>query len=331
MVDFFPKPNKKLIPIKEVLRNISPIIYSDCKGWALKAWEALEPGQNLSEIEKTWSSKGSGFGHKKLDPNKICPTMMKSPTFTKTGFMHWNEKRSMSIEEMKMICTFPFNWKLGNNFDKAWARLGNAVMPKFMQAIAEHIKKEILKIDKPIIISTFAGTGGSSLGYKWAGYKELLAIDFEPHAIECFKLNFPKVPCWQRDIKTVTGKEILDFCRIQKGDLDLLDGSPPCQGFSIAGKRQINDLRNDLFQHYWRLVKDLEPKIFIMENVPGMMKGKMKGLFIEIMKTLKSGNYKVKCKLMNAKYYNVPQSRERLIFIGVRNDIYNKITDLTDI
>ena len=174
---------------------------------------------------------------------------------------------------------------------------------------------------KPTVISTFAGCGGSSLGYKWAGFKELLAIDFEKNAVDTFKLNFKEVPAWLRDIKTVTAEEILNFCGIKPGELDVLDGSPPCQGFSTAGKRQVNDTRNDLFKEFVRLIEGLQPKVFVMENVSGMAKGKMKGMFIQIIKTLKSLNYQVKCKQMNAKYYGVPQSRERLIFIGVRNDL----------
>ncbi len=171
------------------------------------------------------------------------------------------------------------------------------------------------------VISLFAGCGGSSLGYKWAGYKELLAIDFDRNAVQTFELNFPGVPAWERDVSKVTAKEVLQFCNIKKGDLDVLDGSPPCQGFSTAGRRQMNDDRNRFFYEYARLVKGLQPKVFIAENVSGMIKGKAKGLFIEIIKHLKSLNYSVKCKVLNAKYYGVPQSRERVIFIGVRNDL----------
>jgi DNA (cytosine-5)-methyltransferase 1 len=174
---------------------------------------------------------------------------------------------------------------------------------------------------KPRFISTFCGTGGSSLGYKWAGFEEILAIDFDPHAVRCFKLNFPEVPVWQRSVIDVTAKEILDFTGLKCGELDLFDGSPPCQGFSTAGKRVVSDPRNDLFNHYARLVNDLQPKVFVMENVSGMIKGSMKGKFIEIMNVLKTMNYNVKCKLMNAMYYGVPQSRERTIFIGVRKDL----------
>lgn len=171
------------------------------------------------------------------------------------------------------------------------------------------------------VISTFAGCGGSSLGYKLAGYNELLAIEWDTNAVETFKLNFPEVPVWQKDINLVTIEEILAFCNLQPGGLDVLDGSPPCQGFSTAGKRQVTDPRNDLFLQYVRLLRGLQPQVFVMENVSGMVKGAMKGKFKEIIITLKAAGYNVKCRLMNSMYYGVPQSRQRLIFIGVRNDL----------
>lgn len=172
----------------------------------------------------------------------------------------------------------------------------------------------------PTVISTFAGCGGSSLGYKWAGFKELLAIDFDDNAVETFKLNFD-APIWNKDIKDCKGQDILDFCKIRPGELDILDGSPPCQGFSTAGKRNLNDSRNDLFLEFVRLITELQPKVFIMENVSGMIKGGYKGKFNEILRTLKSTGYNVKVKLLNAMWYEVPQSRERLFFIGVRKDL----------
>lgn len=178
----------------------------------------------------------------------------------------------------------------------------------------------------PTVISTFSGCGGSSLGYKWAGYEELLAIDFDTNSVETFKLNFPEVPVWQRDITEVKAEEVLKFCNLKVGELDLLDGSPPCQGFSTAGKRQVLDPRNRLFESFVYLIKELQPKVFIMENVSGMIKGKMKGMFIEITKELKKLNYQVKCKLMNTMYYEVPQSRQRIIWIGIKNDLKKEVS-----
>lgn len=174
---------------------------------------------------------------------------------------------------------------------------------------------------KPTVISLFAGCGGSSMGYHMAGFKELLAVDFDDDAIKLFKLNFKSVPIWKRDIKTLTGKEIFDFCKIEKGELDILDGSPPCQGFSTAGKRQVCDDKNDLVFEYIRLVSEIKPKMFIMENVSGMIKGTMKGLFIKYITRMKELDYNVSCRILNAMYYSVPQMRKRLICIGIKKDI----------
>jgi len=172
------------------------------------------------------------------------------------------------------------------------------------------------------VISTFAGCGGSSLGYKWAGYKEVLAVEWDSNAVETFKLNFPEVPIYHDDIRNLSGKICLELSSMNKGELDIFDGSPPCQGFSLSrGKRNVCDPRNDLFLEYVRLIKELGPKIFIMENVSGMIKGKMKGKYLEIWENLMQLNYNVKSKLMNAMWYDVPQSRERMFFIGVRKDL----------
>jgi len=183
----------------------------------------------------------------------------------------------------------------------------------------EHLKPK--DVNAPTVISIFAGGGGSSLGYSMAGYKELLAIDFDKNSIDTLRLNFPDLSVLHKDICEISADEIMEITEIEKGNLNILDGSPPCQGFSTAGKRKLADNRNNLFQEYVRLLNDLQPEMFIMENVSGMVKGKMKLVFIEILKSLKSCGYQVKCKLLNAMYFNVPQSRQRLIFFGIRNDM----------
>lgn len=173
----------------------------------------------------------------------------------------------------------------------------------------------------PTVISTFAGAGGSSLGYSMVGYRELLAVEWDNNAVETFRLNFPDVPVYHGDIAKLSVDECLRLANIKSGELDVFDGSPPCQGFSTAGKRQMDDPRNQLFQEYARLLRGLQPKVFIMENVSGMVKGKMKLIFVEILKALKDCGYRVSARLMNAMYFNVPQSRQRMIFVGVREDM----------
>lgn len=173
----------------------------------------------------------------------------------------------------------------------------------------------------PTIISLFAGCGGSSLGYKLAGFRELLAIEWDGYAAKTFGLNFPEVPIWQKDIRTVNPKEILEFCGLRQGELDVLDSSPPCQGFSRIGTQDVGDIRNNLYLEVIRLINGLMPRVFIMENVDSLAQGKMKGLFVEMHTCLKKTGYRVRCKLINAMHYGVPQSRQRLIFIGIRSDL----------
>lgn len=175
--------------------------------------------------------------------------------------------------------------------------------------------------DAPTVISTFAGCGGSSLGYSMAGYRELLAVEWDDNAVATFRLNFPAMPVYHGDIAALRVEAVLERTGLQPGELDVLDGSPPCQGFSTAGKREMADPRNQLFREYVRLLRGLRPKVFVMENVSGMVKGKMKLIFVDILKELKAAGYTVSARLMNAMYFNVPQSRERMIFIGVRSDL----------
>lgn len=175
--------------------------------------------------------------------------------------------------------------------------------------------------DAPTVISTFAGGGGSLTGYMMAGYRDLLAVEWDDNAVETLRLNWPELDIYHGDIAKLTVDEVLKRTGLKPGELDILDGSPPCQGFSTAGKRIMDDPRNQLFKEYVRLLRGLKPKVFVMENVSGMVKGKMKLIFVDILKELKASGYRVKACLLNAKYFHVPQSRERMIFIGVRDDL----------
>lgn len=192
--------------------------------------------------------------------------------------------------------------------------------PEFLSSCwQEHLKEK--PENAPKVISTFAGCGGSSLGYSMAGFKELLAVEWDDNAVETFKLNFPDVPVYHGDIGLLKVDQCLQLTGLKPGELDVFDGSPPCQGFSSAGQRVMDDPRNSLFREYVRLLRGLQPKIFIMENVSGMVKGVMRFVFIDILKELKASGYKVSAKLLNAQYFGVPQMRERMIFVGVREDL----------
>lgn len=171
--------------------------------------------------------------------------------------------------------------------------------------------------DAPTVVSTFAGAGGSTLGYSMAGYKELMAVEWEDHAASCYKRNFPHVNLFHGDIAKVDPRSL----GLAPGELDVFDGSPPCQGFSRSGKRDINDPRNQLFREFVRLLDAWQPKVFVMENVAAMAQGNTRPLFLEILKTLRRSGYRVTARILDASLLGVPQKRKRMIFIGVREDL----------
>ena len=181
--------------------------------------------------------------------------------------------------------------------------------------------------------STFSGCGGSSLGYRMAGFRVLYANEFIPAAQESYRANAaPYTFLDTRDIRQVQPQDILEKIGLAPGELDLLDGSPPCASFSTAGKREAGwgkvkkysdseQRTDDLFFEFARLLRGLQPKTFVAENVSGLVKGTAKGYFLEILRELKACGYNVACKVLDAQWLGVPQSRQRTIFVGVRNDL----------
>ena len=181
-------------------------------------------------------------------------------------------------------------------------------------------------------ISFFSGCGGSSLGYKLAGVNVLYANEFVPKASDTYKLNFPNTIMDTRDIRTIQPQEVLDKINLKVGELDFLDGSPPCASFSTAGKREKDwgkvkaysgkeQRTDDLFYEYIRMVKDIKPKVFVAENVRGLIMGKAKGYFNKFLAEFNKLNYNVKASLLDASYLEVPQMRKRVFIIGVRKDL----------
>ena len=183
------------------------------------------------------------------------------------------------------------------------------------------------------VVSTFSGGGGSCLGYRMAGYRVIWANEFVEEAQKTYRANHPGVILNTKDIRTVTPEEILQEIGMKPGEIDLFDGSPPCCAFSTAGRKDAgwNQQRaysdgksqqiENLFFEYIRILKGLQPKTFIAENVSGLVKGTAVGFFKEFIREMKAAGYRVKAQLLNAQWLGVPQKRERLIFVGVRNDI----------
>lgn len=206
----------------------------------------------------------------------------------------------------------------------------NSDKPKYM--VPSMAEVEALPWNGRTVISTFSGGGGSTMGYKMAGYKVAIACEFMETARATYSANFPGTPIEPRDIREVTGAGLLSMAGIAVGQLDIFDGSPPCSSFSMSGSRDKGwgsvkkygegaQRTDDLFFEYTRVLKEMQPKAFIAENVSGLVMGSAKGYFKQILQRLKSCGYKVSARVLDASWLGVPQARRRLIFVGIRDDI----------
>jgi len=181
------------------------------------------------------------------------------------------------------------------------------------------------------LLSTFSGCGGSCLGFEMAGYRVVAASEFVPEARAVYEANHPDVPVFSSDIRTASGSTLLDLAGVT--EVDVLEGSPPCASFSMSGKREqgwgeerfysgkISQRTDDLFDHFIRLLGEVRPRAFVAENVKGMLAGKARGYFAWIMREFRAKGYRVEARLLDASYLGVPQKRERVIFMGLRNDV----------
>jgi DNA (cytosine-5)-methyltransferase 1 len=206
--------------------------------------------------------------------------------------------------------------------------------PKYPIPSMKEIKK--VKQNGYRVISTFSGCGGTCLGFKRAGFKIIWCNEFIPEAREVYKLNHPEVFINPDDIRTLTPEKILKEAKIKKGEIDVLEGSPPCVAFSASrnsfGRHDINWKKtvkyssteqriDDLFWEFIRILDGLQPKVFIAENVEGIIKGVGKGYFKRIMLDMTKCGYIVEARVLNSKFLGVPQNRPRLIFMGTRSDL----------
>jgi DNA (cytosine-5)-methyltransferase 1 len=179
--------------------------------------------------------------------------------------------------------------------------------------------------------STFSGCGGSCLGFRMAGFDVLWANEFIQAARETYAANHP-TPLDGRDIRLVDPEEILRVLGLKVGELDVLEGSPPCASFSSAGKkaggwgevRKYSDTKqrtDDLFREYVRLLRGFKPRAFVAENVSGLTAGVARGYFNKVMELLEESGYVVEARVLDAAWLGVPQSRHRTIFVGIRDDL----------
>lgn len=174
-------------------------------------------------------------------------------------------------------------------------------------------------------IELFAGAGGLALGVEKAGFNTLGLIEFDKDAADTLKKNRPNWNVINDDIANISCLDLEKYFSIKKGELDLLSGGAPCQAFSYAGKRLgLEDARGTLFYHYALFLEKLQPKMFLFENVRGLLTHDHGKTYATMLDIFTRAGYTIDKQVLNAWNYGVPQKRERLITIGIRNDLVGK-------
>ncbi|MDO5307228.1 MAG: DNA cytosine methyltransferase [bacterium] len=182
-----------------------------------------------------------------------------------------------------------------------------------------------MKQRKYNVIDLFCGCGGFSKGFEEAGFNICFGIDIWKDALATYKYNFPKAVVEHEDITNVNGYDILNKIGMSAEEIDVIIGGPPCQGFSVSGKRMIDDERNKLYKSFVQIVSEIQPKIFVMENVPGLIRLFGGKVGEQVLEDFSKIGYNVQMKLLSADNYEVPQQRKRVFFVGLNKNKLDNI------
>ena len=175
-------------------------------------------------------------------------------------------------------------------------------------------------------IELFAGAGGLALGLEQAGFEEIALVEIDHIACETLRINRPKWNVLEEDVVEFSKRDLLEEFNLKKGELDLVSGGYPCQAFSYAGKKLgFDDIRGTMFYYYADFLRQLQPKMFIAENVKGLTThdgGKTIQTMIDVFEEL---GYNVQWQVLNAWDYGVAEKRQRVVIIGIRKDLKDKV------
>ena len=287
--------------------------------------EAIPPGGNWQNIPddipskrvqriKETGGRTTLYGRLKWD----APSYTITTFFNRPGngcYIHPEQNRVISAREAARLQSFPDSYVFHGAKTSYCKQIGNAVPPLMAFAIAQQIKK---RTGCSRLLDLFCGAGGLSVGFLNAGYDIIAANDNFKQACETYRNNHPDTVMLEGDITDQKVKDdIVKYSR--EGGVDIVVGGPPCQGFSYAGHRMIDDPRNFLYKEYVEIVSKLTPKVFLMENVEGILTSNNGKTYQSICEDFSSLGYTLHGEKLFATWFGVPQKRKRVIIIGVRN------------
>lgn len=272
------------------------------------------PSKRLEQIRST-GGRTTLYGRLRWD----APSYTVTTYFNRPGngcYIHPDENRVLTSWEAARLQSFPDSFAFSGSKGSRTKQIGNAVPPILAYALGLAIKE--LHPEISTCVDLFAGAGGLSLGLRWAGFKTVVANDLFREAGETYASNNPDVEFLFGDIaEQLIQRRIFDKVE-SAGGVDMVVGGPPCQGFSNAGLRMIDDPRNLLYKQFVEVVKVTKPRVVVMENVEGILSINGGRTYQEIENTFRDLGYHVSGRKLLAAEYGVPQKRKRVVIIGSR-------------
>ncbi len=294
----------------EMIKDIPP-----GGNWKNIPTETIEKSKRLKRITQT-GGRTTLYG--RIDYDK--PSYTITTYFNRPGngtYVHPVHERVLTVREAARFQTFRDDYYFFGNKTQHLKQVGNAVPTLLAYQIAREIKK---KTGCSKSIDLFCGAGGMTVGFKAAGIKSLLSNDIEESACVTLKINNPEIKVLCGDITKEETKNIIEKVALE-GGADIICGGPPCQGFSMAGFRAEDDPRNQLFKEFVDIVKRVNPKVIVFENVEGLLSYQGGKTYQEVHTLFAELGYNTEGRTLIASDYAIPQKRKRVIIICIRNDI----------
>lgn len=272
------------------------------------------PSQRLEQIRRS-GGRTTYYGRLMWDK----PAYTITTYFNRLGNssnLHPEQQRMISIREGARLQSFPDNFIFHGTRTSQYKQIGNAVPPLLARAVAELLEPYL---ENKTFIDLFAGAGGMSEGFRMKNFELLSAVEIEKHFFETYKKNHQNSN--QEFLLTgdITKEEVKEKIKsvVNEQKVGIVVGGPPCQGFSTAGWRDPNDTRNQLFNEFHEIVRDVRPEFFVMENVTGILTMRKGKVIQEIKEVFNEIGYSINAILkLHAEDYGVPQKRRRVFIIG---------------